>query len=30
VLELVNAEEEGEGFDPTHDAGQPVVFLWWD
>lgn len=30
VLALVNAEEEEEGFDPSEDEGQDVVFLWWD
>ncbi|HEU4882301.1 MAG TPA: hypothetical protein VFT45_08655 [Longimicrobium sp.] len=30
VLAIINREAEEEGFDPYDDAGQDVVFLWWD
>jgi hypothetical protein len=30
LFALVNAEEVEEGFDPTGDTGQEVLYLWWD
>lgn len=30
LFALVNAEAVQEGFDPTSDTGQKVLYLWWD